>query len=76
MKEKLEGKLTVSRVHSSKDGVDYISIEIKYKNNDNHKNILEAKMTVEDFGMAITGMAFCPCVFEITENIDKIIKKE
>jgi hypothetical protein len=66
----IEGKLTITRRRDSEDG-DYMAIELR----DYNAVItpVEIKISLHEFMMAISGMGYVPCTFEVSD-LDKIGK--
>lgn len=67
---KIEGKLTITRRRDSEDG-NYMAIELR----DDNAVItpVEIKISLHEFMMAISGMGYVPCTFEVS-NLDKVGK--
>jgi hypothetical protein len=68
--EPVLGKITISRTHSTIKG-DYITLSVVDENAVIEP--IDIKMTIEDFGRAITGEGRLPCSF-VLRGVDKVGK--
>lgn len=62
MSKKLQGKLTISRVHNSHEG-DYV--EIRVVDEASGCEVVSVECSILDFGNAVLNLAFQPCRFEL-----------
>lgn len=60
----LKGKITIGKT-SSRDG-DYVMIELE--DSLSHCRVVEVRMSIEDFGQAILGLACQKCEFDLNDS--------
>lgn len=58
----MDGKITISRTTHSKEGD---SIRIRVQDNLSGVSFIEVQMTLENFALALTGLGYVDCGFEL-----------